>query len=57
MSQSNHSGFSPVYTNGKYANKTCTKYGNYGSDTYNRAKKAARHAGKKYLKNIDISSL
>lgn len=57
MQHNNHTGISPVYTEGKYAEKTCTKYGNYGTDTFKRAKKSARREGKKDLKNINLKDL
>lgn len=57
MKQINHTGFNPVYTSGKYAEKTSTKNGNYGTDTFTRAKRAARHKGKQELKNINLSNL
>jgi len=57
MKHSNHSGFSPVYANGKYAQKSNTKHDNYGTDTFKYAKKVARHASKTKLKTTDLTDL
>lgn len=57
MKQITHTGFSPVYTSGKYAEKTSTKNGNYGTDTFTRAKRATRHKDKQDLKRVNLSNL